>query len=363
MRLLSVIIFLAMPFVSFSGDNVKESPPVFYGKEYFLIEGTAIPESAKENVYDRLPASAKSKVRPPVWDLSKNSAGLSIRFATNSSSLKVKWKLILNKTMNHMAETGIKGLDLYVKVPGNKWRYINTARPSGIDNEFLLVEHMPEELREYLIYLPLYDGVENLEVGIDSGAVMKKSVALETRPIVFYGTSITQGGCASRPGMAYTSIISRKTGYECINLGFSANGRMEQPVVDVISGIDAKLYVIDCTPNMSADEIKSNMLPLVETIRNKKPHTPILFVENQLYDKSFLDRSLKKELVHKNQVLRQMFENISAKKYKNIYYVGAEGALGADHEGTVDGIHFTDLGFMRFADFLIQKFTQLKLLH
>lgn len=327
-----------------------------------MLEGTAVPEQAKEGFYDRLPVALKTEVRAPVWELSRNSAGLSIRFLSNSTSIKVKWKLLLNKTMNHMAETGIKGLDLYVKLPSNEWQYINTARPAGIENEFVFVEHMTKELREYRIYLPLYDGLERIEVGIDSGAIMKKGAPLESKPIVFYGTSITQGGCASRPGMAYPSIVGRKTGYECINLGFSANGRMEYPIAELIAGTDALLYVIDCAPNMSVDDIRSNMIPLVETIRKRKKATPVLFVENQLYDKSFLDTSLRKELEEKNRVLKRVFNTLVRQKAGAVFYLEAEAAIGTDHEGTVDGIHFTDLGFMRFADFMIGNFRRLRLI-
>lgn len=363
MHLLSRVFLFLLSLISLSALPAKGwGQHVFYGKAHFLLEGTSVPEQEKEGFYDRLPVALKGEVRAPVWELSKNSAGLSIRFLTNSSSIKVKWKLLLNKTMNHMAETGIKGLDLYVRLPSNEWQYINTARPAGIENEFVFVEHMTKELREYRIYLPLYDGLERIEVGIDSGAVMKKGAPLESKPIIFYGTSITQGGCASRPGMAYPSIVGRKTGYECINLGFSANGRMEKPIAELISGTDALLYVIDCTPNMSVDDIRNNMIPLVETIRKKKKTTPVLFVENQLYDKSFLDTSLKKELEEKNRVLKQVFNALVKQKAGAVYYLEAEAAIGTDHEGTVDGVHFTDLGFMRFADFMIGNFRRLGLL-
>ena len=364
MRLIIFYLLLSLPALSYGGnrDILEESHPVYYGKDYFLVEGTDVPENLKENIYDRLPASLKTKVREPVWELSKNSAGLSVRFFSNSTSVKVRWKLLLNKTMNHMAETGIKGLDLYVKTAPGKWRYVNTARPSGLENEFLLVNNMSETLREYRIYLPLYDGVESLLIGIDSAAIIKKPLPGKQKPVIFYGTSITQGGCASRPGMVYTSIISRKLNTACINYGFSANGRMEKPIVELISGTDALFYVIDCSPNMTAEQISTNAIPLVTTIRKKRPSTPIIFIENQLYDKAFLDTVLMQDLVRKNRVLKQMVDSLSAGGHKNIFYIKGENALGADHEGTVDGIHFTDLGFMRYAGYLIRKFIEFGLI-
>lgn len=338
-------------------DLKREIPLQYFGRESFLIEGTAIADSLKESPYDRLPASYRNKVRKPVWDLSKNSAGLSVRFLSNSTSIKVRWTVLNNFEMNHMAATGVKGLDLYCKVNG-AWRFVNTAKPTGKENEYLLVNHMVGTMREFRLFLPLYDGVTDLKIGIDSLSEIKKPQKSPLRPIVFYGTSITQGGCASRPGMAYTNIISRKLNRECINFGFSGNGRMEHSIAELLAGMKPFLYVIDCVPNMTAVQIGDSMAPLTATIRKKDRLTPIVFVEGVFYQKSFLDTAVARELAEKNRVLRKGYEDLLKRGYKNIYYVESSQAIGADHEGTVDGVHFTDLGFMRFADFLISRFRQ-----
>ena len=146
----------------------------------------------KESPYDRLPLSYKDSVRKPVWDLSKSSAGLSIRFLSNSSTISAKWEVLNDFKMNHMADTGIKGIDLYFKNE-NQWQYLATGRPEGFFNEYTLVQNMNNELREYKIFLPLYDGVKNIEIGIDSTSIIKKSKENLKKPIIFYGTSITQG--------------------------------------------------------------------------------------------------------------------------------------------------------------------------
>ena len=182
-------------------DDIK-----YFGKDSFLLEGTDIPESLKENIYDRLPASYKEIVREPVWNLSKNSAGLSIRFLSNSSVITAKWELLNNLSMDHMPDTGIKGIDLYYR-NNNQWQYINTGRPVGFKNEYRLVDNMTNEVREYKIFLPLYDGLKKIEIGIDNSSFIRKPEKSKKKPIIFYGTSITQGACASRPGMAHTNII------------------------------------------------------------------------------------------------------------------------------------------------------------
>jgi hypothetical protein len=338
----------------------KKDNTQYYGKDNFLIEGTGVPESEKESPYDRLPASFKQKVRKPVWELSKNSAGLSVRFISNSSSIKVRWDLLNNTEMNHMAETGIKGVDLYCKVNGT-WKYVNTGRPSAIENEAALVSTLPPGNREFKLYLPLYDGTTKVEIGIDSLSIIKKPLPEKKLPIVFYGTSITQGGCASRPGMAYTNILSRKLDVDCINFGFSGNGRMETPVVEVIAGIQASFYVIDCLPNMSPRQVTDSVIPLARAIRSKNPTTPIVFLENIRYAKMPFEASLNNSINDKNQALRTEFDKLIKEGMKGIFFINTEGATGTDGEGSVDGVHLTDLGFIRLADFLVKNFKEKKL--
>jgi len=359
----AIVLFVCISITAVAADTNQDDDQVkYFNRDYFLIEGTTIDASLKESPYDRFPKSYKEKVRKPVWNLSRNSAGISIRFFSDSPIIKVKWKLLNNSEMNHMAYTGIKGIDLYYN-SDDGWKYINTARPEEEENEFKLIDGMTREMREFKMYLPLYDGVVNLEVGIDPSTVLKKPAQHPKKPIVFYGTSITQGGCASRPGMVYSSIISRKMDVDCINFGFSGNGRMEKPVAEVIAGIDASFYVIDCVPNMKSPEmIHENMIPMVKILREQQPDIPILFVESVLFMKSFVNESYQTGIEGKNEALREEYNKLKEMGYKNLYYTGVEGAIGDDQEGTVDGVHFTDLGFLRFADYLIAKFGELGLI-
>ncbi|HOB83091.1 MAG TPA: SGNH/GDSL hydrolase family protein [Bacteroidales bacterium] len=346
-----------------SGQNVtsEKSGIKYYDHDFFLIEGTTLTDSEKENLYDRLPSSYKGKVRDAVWSLSKSSAGISVRFLSNSTTIRVKWELLNDAKMNHMAETGIKGIDLYFRNNG-KWQYLNTARPAGKVNDYLLISNMDPVMREYRLYLPLYDGVTELEIGIDSLSSILKPERTNNKPIVFYGTSITQGGCASRPGMVHTSIISRKLDVECINFGFSGNGRMEKPLAELISGIDALFYVLDGTNNMTPEQIHENAIPLVEIIREKHPGTQIVFVEGLLNDKSYLDQKTRDAENAKNIALKKEFDEMKNRGFRNIYYIEQSGGKGTDSESTVDGVHLTDLGFSRYADFLLKEFRRIKVI-
>jgi len=349
-------------------ESTKDINISYFGREHFLIEGTAIADSLKESPYDRLPISYKEKVREPVWDLSKASAGITVRFHSNSTSINLKWTVLNDLDMPHMASTGIKGIDLYTKY-NNKWRYVTTAGalvglktyqnksiPADSINEYELIKNMSPDFREYKLFLPLYDGVTKLEIGIDNNALINKASPNPVKPIVFYGTSITQGGCASRPGMAHTNIISRKLDVDCINYGFSGNGRMEMPIVELISDIDASFYVIECLQNMDSEQVRERVRPLVDIIRTKHPLTPIVLVENMMYTTAFLDQTIETTLIQENEALKNEFDKIIKRGTPNIFYIKDNKDFLSDNEGTVDGVHLTDLGFLRYADYLIENF-------
>ena len=375
MKCFLLVVISSFSILSFSqpSEMIKtDSTIIYHGRQHFLIEGTAISDSLKESPYDRLPISYKEKVREPVWDLSKASAGITVRFHSNSTSINLKWTVLNDLDMSHMAATGIKGIDLYTKY-NNKWRYVTTAGalvglktyqnksiPADSINEYELIKNMTPEFREYKLFLPLYDGVTKLEVGIDSAASIEKATPRSVKPIVFYGTSITQGGCASRPGMAHTNIISRKLDVDCINYGFSGNGRMETPIVELISEIDARFYVIECLQNMDSEQVKERVKPLVDIIRSNHPHTPIVLVENMMYTMAFLNQTLETRLIEENTALKNEYDKIIKSGTQNIFYIKDNKEFLVDNEGTVDGVHLTDLGFKRYADYLIENFKKFK---
>lgn len=181
-------------------------------------------------------------------------------------------------SMNHMTPTGIKGLDLYCLQDG-KWIFAGSGRPQGKVNKATIVSNMLPEEREYLLYLSLYDGVTSLSIGVDSLAeITQPAVDLPQRekPVVFYGTSILQGGCASRPGMAHTNILERWLNRECINLGFSGNALLDLEIADVIAGVDASMFVLDFVPNATVEQMKERADKFYTIIRSKHPDTPVL---------------------------------------------------------------------------------------
>lgn len=254
--------------------------------------------------------------------------------------------------MPHMPATGVSGVDLYVKDEKGTWRWLSVGQPKeGTKHTAALVTELPAKERDYCLYLPLYNGVSEVEIGVTAESKVARLVRDEAHslPIIFYGTSITQGGCASRPGMVHTAIIGRRLDRPVINLGFSGNGKMEAEVTNCIVDIKAAAFVIDCLPNMTAAEVTSNTAPLVATLRKAHPTTPIILAEDRTYSDAFLKNDRAQRNATSRAALQKIFAELQPKD-KNLHYLAGEGQLGADGEDTVDGSHPTDLGFLRMAD-------------
>ncbi len=344
---------LSVPLSDDSRRDIASDTIEWYDATQFEVLGQAWSDLI--HTYDRLPAHAEKKVRPELWILSTHSSGLAIYFSSNATSIHAKWNVRYNTDLNHMAATGVKGVDLYSWNEG-RWQFVSCGRPSGKKNQSKLINGMNQEWREFLLYLPLYDGIDSLFIGINSNSEIR--VPVESRftgkPIVFYGTSITQGGCATRPGMAYTSIIERKLGREVINLGFSGNGRMEPALAELMTGIDAACYVIDCLPNLNSSQVMDRTIPFVKILKEIHPDIPVLFVESAIPENAFFNEERYNEVQAKNKNLFASFQQLQQQGVQKIYYVPWDKLLGYDHEATVDGVHYTDLGFMRYANRIIQ---------
>jgi hypothetical protein len=293
-------------------------------------------------------------VRTQVWGLSQNSAGLCVRFVTDAQTISARWSLTSKSlSMPHMAATGVSGLDLYVETATGAWQWLACARPTSIDNNVQVVSGLPAGERHYLLYLPLYNGVTSVELGIPDDRSLAKAEPRapdRQKPIVFYGTSITQGGCASRPGMVHTAILGRRFNRPVINLGFSGNGKMEPELAELLGELDAALYVLDCLPNLTPDLVAERVEPFVRILRKARPDTPILLVEDRNYTDGFLVASRRGRNEQNQAALKKAYKSLVADGVAGLHYLPADRMLGDDNEGTVDGSHPTDLGFMRQAD-------------
>jgi len=330
----------------------QDGSTLWYDACGLTIEGQGWSET--KSAYDRLPGKAEGMVRPAVWNLSRHSAGIAVRFTTDAPAIHARWTLTsANLAMPHMPATGVSGLDLYVRDRERHWRWLANGKPAGKTNTATLVRGLPQRPRDYLLYLPLYNGVTSVEIGIAKkyalAATGSRPPGFE-QPLVFYGTSITQGGCASRPGMVHTAILGRRFERPVINLGFSGNGRMETEVVELIAEIDAAVYVLDCLPNINAKEIAARTRPCIEILRKSHPETPILLVEDRTYSDAFLVPSKRERNLSSRAAYHKIFSELRAAGDRQLYYLKGDHLLGEDNEGTVDSSHPTDLGFLRQAN-------------
>lgn len=303
--------------------------------------------------YDRLPGRAKGTVRDPVWDLGQHSAGICCRFVTDAPAIQARWSLRFESlAMHHMPATGVSGLDLYVRTAG-VWRWAGFGAPTQYPtNAGPLVANVAPGAREYLLYLPLYNGVTSVEVGVPAGCRLEPGPTRpEThhRPVVFYGTSITQGGCASRPGMAHVAILGRWLDRPVINLGFSGNGTMDLSVAELLAELDPAVYVIDCLPNMHPELVAERTPPLVAAIRRARPRTPIVLVEDRTYGNAYLVPGGEQVQQGMRAALRAVYDDLALAGDRHLHYQPGPCLLGDDDEGTVDASHPTDLGFHRQA--------------
>lgn len=313
--------------------------------------------------FDRLPSYLEGKIREPLWVLSRNSAGIAVRFRTNSTTIKLKWENINGFSMRHMTDIGVRGFDLYGLMPDGTWHFAGVAWPQskGSKNESTIVKAMTPEWREFMLYLPLYEGVVKAEIGIDSTASIVKPQTndpVREKPIVFYGTSILQGGCASRPGMAFTNIIERRLHRECINLGFSGNGQLDLDVARVMAKVDASVFVLDFVPNCSPKQMCDSMMTFYSILRESHPKTPIVFAEDPIFTNTPFNMDMKQEVERKNATIDSIY-NIIKSKDRRVQLIKAIDIIGTDGEACVDGIHMTDLGMMRYSMTLTAILTKL----
>ena len=324
---------------------------VWHDASSFEIEGKGWIDTA--NPFDRLPDSAQNKVSATAWHLSKNSAGMAIRFVTDADIVSVRWSLTSDSlAMPHMAATAVSGVDLYTRYADKTWWFVGNGRPHKTDENHAVFEFSDSAMlqRECLLYLPLYNGIKSLEIGVPGGAQIGLPATRPEslrKPLVVYGTSITQGACASRPGMAWTNILGRLLDRPVINLGFSSSGTMEPPIAEVLAEIEPAAYVIDCTWNMgdSAEVYLERITQLVETLREVHPFIPIFFVGQS---------HMRPEIHPATLTQRQdaAVEHLQESGVEGLILVPGEDLIGSDGEGTVDGVHLNDLGMDRQARYL-----------
>ncbi|SEV96874.1 Lysophospholipase L1 [Chitinophaga sp. YR573] len=311
-----------------------------------VIEGQAWPKEVGLP-YDRLPARAEKTVQTNVWNISHQTAGLSIRFRTPAKEIIIRYTVSGKFEMSHMPATGVSGVDLYAIDANGAWKWASGRYNFG-DTVTYKFSNLSDEAREYRLYLPLYNNVKWMEIGVPGNTAVVPLQTRKEKPIVVYGTSIAQGACASRPGLAWTNLLDRQMDRQVINLGFSGNGKLEPPVTALVSEIDAKVYVLDCLPNISElppAEIQERIITAVHTLRKKRT-APILLVAHSAASLQSLNGNANHAIA--NKALLDAYEKLQSEGAKEVYVLNAS-QINFDLSATVDGVHPGDAGMLEYA--------------
>ena len=316
---------------------------------YLPLEGRAFADT--EHYYDRLPANVTTNVNGGVRSMKHHTSGMLFRFVTDSKRLDFRW-VPYNKglSMDHMPSTGVSGIDVYRwDAAKGRWLYVRTGRIwDAQKGGSLSMGWTPGT--PCLVNLPLYNGVKSFEMGIDPAAKVETFAHTSgvEKPVVFYGTSITHGGCCSRPGLGFVNWVGRDLDVPVVGLGFSGSGLMELEMSEHLARIDASCYVLDCLWNMDLSEkerpgraVETNYEPFIRNLRAKRPGVPIVMAEQC---DVFMDGPNAKD-----RFIRKLYEKLVAEGWKGLVYLPKGGMYTGDLEGTVDGCHPNDLGMQSMA--------------
>ncbi|MEN8203107.1 MAG: SGNH/GDSL hydrolase N-terminal domain-containing protein [Bacteroidota bacterium] len=309
----------------------------------------------EDTVYRRLPVNPEWEIRDAVDQLANHTAGGQIRFSSDSRRVQIKVELREKSGMYHMPATGQSGFDLYIKESEGQ-RYFRTTRfrEDSIRYQAELFTADDKKMRTFTLNFPLYNGVNSVQIGVDQESAVEAPPAFQQRgKVVIYGTSITQGGCVGRPGMAFSNILSRKLDMQFVNLGFSGNGKGEPALAHLITQISGtRCIVLDYEANAGIS-IKESLGPFVDVLRKKHPDTPILIMSKIRYASAIEGSASYKEWIHLRDFQRDLVKKRKFAGDKRIYFLDGSNILGDDYdECTVDGVHPNDLGSLRIANAL-----------
>ena len=297
----------------------------------------------------RLPHRLKDQLPPAVWNLGLSPSGVRIRFRTDSTRLAIKLAYPSPPNMANMHAFGQTGVDLYIDGVYRSTAIAPKDASPTVPVEHVYFENLPKQDRELTLYLPLYKPVKVLGLGLDDDAKITKARRFAAaKPVVFYGTSITQGGCASRSGMSYQAILARQLNLDFVNLGFSGNGKGEPVVANMVAEIDASAFVLDFSQNNpTVESFREAFEPFLATLRAKHPETPIVAVTAISSSRETVGGRLDQMRQHVRDIVNARI----AKGDRKLTLVEGTALLGPNRlDGLVDGTHPNDLGFQWMAD-------------
>lgn len=329
-----------------------------------VVQGQAFAGEEREGFYHRLPKRFANDVRTPLWAQSRHSAGESLCFSTDAKDITIRYIRKGALSMYHMPMTGTSGTDLYTTDKNGQEIWIAGKYSFG-DTVICRYKNIEIEngtgIQRYTLFLPLYNEVCQLEVGVENYTSFRFDKPSGNKPIVAYGTSICQGACASRPGMAWTNIVQRRMGHTVVNMGFSGNAFFEKEVMAILAQIDAKVYIIDAMPNaytIETELLQDSIVKAIHNLHAARPHTPILLTDHLGYPHGKAMKEFRTSQIKALDVLKKSYKQLKEEGVDNLYYLTYE-ELAMPQDGTVEGIHTSDYGMMRYAEAYEKKLRQI----
>ncbi len=328
---------------SFEWHTVNAAPFAVAGLPWFKENG---------GEFYRFPKRAKSILRDALWELGTMPSGGRVRFKTDSPVLSVRVQHGRpDLAMPHMCAVGMSGLDLYEGSP-RKMTYWSSSKPT-IAREPYIVQFftgLAKKLCEFTIYLPTYNDLIRLEIGLAPGAKLSAPTSYRRKPpVVFYGTSITQGGCASRVANGFVPVVGRKLGIDVVNLGFSGNGQCDRELIPLLDELDMACLVVDCVANMDLRRMQADYAPFLDALRLRRPKLPLLLMTKIKFAKAnYLGDD---EGNAENKIVLNIYRRMQRQGDRNVYLLDTRQLIGCEqNHPSVDGVHLTDQGFQRLAD-------------
>lgn len=323
------------------------------------VHGQALPLEARTNFYQRLPDRVKGEVRADVWYLSLQAAGESLKFHTNSPQIVVRYTLTEGHSMPHMSAIGKSGVDLYAYDQSGRERWCGAPYnfADTVTFNYQPLTYQDSAGYEFRLTLPPYNSVKWLEIGVDSSSSFRFIDPSDALPIIAYGTSITQGACASRPSMIWTEIVSRELRTPLINLGFSGNGQLEKGILDVIKATPACAVILDCMPNLatlSVDSLKTLLTNAIVEIRSSQPEVPIIVADHLGYPHTSIVGGRENQVENTIEAQKTVCQELVAGGDRNLYYLSYD-EIAMPQDGTVEGIHPSDYGMRVYADAYVAR--------
>ncbi len=356
-RVFEIIILALTGAVCFNARAAKKVPLVYVDADSLCIINKARPDGPS---LQRLDVARYPDLTPIVRRYYSYPTGMAVAFSTDSPYIYAVWTTTGNGHGVNTTAIAQSGLALYIRQNG-KWVFAGVGKPSynKVKHKGVIVDDMDDSVKECLLYLPVYDGLDSLRIGVAPGSVIRPlSNAVSPYRLVVIGSSITHGSGVSNPGMAYPARMQRELGIEVVNLGASGQCKLEPFFARIAADTEADMFLFDCFSNPSAEQIDERLEAFVDIVRSAHPDTPLVFLQTLRRETANFNRRISGFENAKQDAARRNMAKV-IKKYDGIYFIDPGMPIGDDHNATVDGVHPTDLGFERILDVILPQIKEI----